>query len=72
MDDEYGRVIPDKSANLVETWKVLEAAYRQGKVRSIGLSNFNTKQVQKICDSALVQPHCLQVGCVIQTLNKHT
>ncbi|CAI2329375.1 unnamed protein product [Caenorhabditis sp. 36 PRJEB53466] len=45
----------------LETWKALEAAQKAGKARSIGLSNFNHKQIERVWDAAEVKPACLQV-----------
>jgi len=36
------------------TWKVLEDYVAQGKLKSIGVSNFNAKQMQKVMDVATV------------------
>lgn len=36
------------------TWKVMEDYVAQGKLKSIGVSNFNAKQMQKIMDVATV------------------
>lgn len=44
-----------------EAWKVLEEAQKAGKVRSIGLSNFNRKKFQEVLDVAEVTPQVLQV-----------
>jgi diketogulonate reductase-like aldo/keto reductase len=44
-----------------EAWKVLEEAQRAGKVRSIGLSNFNRAKFQQVLDVADVVPQVLQV-----------
>jgi 2,5-diketo-D-gluconate reductase A len=44
-----------------EAWKVLEEAQRAGKVRSIGLSNFNQTKFQQVLDVADVVPQVLQV-----------
>lgn len=40
----------------VETWKAMEKLVKSGKVRSIGLSNFNSKQITRILESAEVKP----------------
>ncbi|KRT79638.1 hypothetical protein AMK59_8530 [Oryctes borbonicus] len=45
----------------VATWTEMEQQIRSGLVRSIGLSNFNVKQVQKIYDSSKIKPAVLQV-----------
>jgi len=45
----------------LETWKVLEDAVKAGKVKSIGLSNFNTKQIQRVIDNAKIKPSVLQI-----------
>lgn len=45
----------------LETWKALEEAYKAKKVRAIGLSNFNHKQIQRVIDNAEVKPSVLQV-----------
>lgn len=44
-----------------EGWKVLEEALAAGKVRAIGLSNFNQRKFQEILDVAEVTPQVLQV-----------
>lgn len=44
-----------------QAWKVLEQAQREGKVRSIGISNFNRQKTQQILDVAEVVPQVMQV-----------
>ncbi len=44
-------------------WKLLENAVKQGKVRSIGLSNFESGRLEEILDMAEIQPAALQVEC---------
>lgn len=44
-------------------WKNLEAAVQDGKVRSIGLSNFESGRLEEILEMATVQPAALQVEC---------
>ncbi|XP_050311287.1 aldo-keto reductase family 1 member B1-like [Anthonomus grandis grandis] len=44
-----------------ETWKGMEECVDLGLTKSIGLSNFNSKQVQKILDSARIKPVMNQV-----------
>lgn len=58
--DEEGNVIFD-DVSYVETWKAMEACVDQGLVRSIGLSNFNSRQIQQIIDDCRIRPAVLQV-----------
>jgi len=45
----------------LETWKALENAVLVGKVRSIGLSNFNIKQIERVIANSTIKPAVLQV-----------
>ena len=45
----------------VEAWKVLEQAVQAGKVRSIGLSNFNRRKTQQVLDVADILPQIMQI-----------
>jgi diketogulonate reductase-like aldo/keto reductase len=47
--------------NIVEGYKGMEAAVRQGKVRSIGLSNFYERKFDQIMSIATIPPAVLQV-----------
>ena len=40
----------------------MEACVDQGLVRSIGLSNFNSRQIQQIIDDCRIRPAVLQVS----------
>lgn len=44
-------------------WRDMEKAVGQGKVRSIGLSNFESERLEEICAAAKVKPAALQVEC---------
>ncbi|XP_050398277.1 aldo-keto reductase family 1 member A1 [Patella vulgata] len=46
-----------------ETWKGMERAVALGKAKSIGVSNFNSKQVERICKSCTIKPVTNQVEC---------
>ncbi|XP_038616159.1 aldo-keto reductase family 1 member A1 [Tachyglossus aculeatus] len=46
-----------------ETWKALEALVGKGLVRALGLSNFNSRQIDDILSVAAVRPAVLQVEC---------
>lgn len=51
----------DMETSLLETWKAMEELVKCGKVRSIGLSNFNAYQVDCIVAGASIKPAVLQV-----------
>ncbi len=44
-------------------WKDMEKAVKAGKVRSIGISNFESERLEEICESASIKPSVLQVEC---------
>jgi diketogulonate reductase-like aldo/keto reductase len=54
-------MIPDL-IDLNEIWCFMEQAYKEGKVRAIGLSNFNEEQLLSVYDRAEIKPHCLEVS----------
>lgn len=41
----------------------MEKAVREGKVRSIGISNFESERLEEICEAATIKPSVLQVEC---------
>lgn len=45
----------------LETYRALEDAYKEGKLRAIGLSNFNHEEVQDIIDNSSVVPAVDQI-----------
>ncbi|XP_071085037.1 aldo-keto reductase family 1 member B1-like [Haliotis cracherodii] len=48
---------------LVDTWKGMEQVAREGKAKSIGVSNFNMQQIEMICKTATIKPATNQVEC---------
>lgn len=46
----------------IDTWRALEDLYKQGKLRALGLSNFNERQIQALYDQAEIKPQNLQVS----------
>ncbi|GEO63421.1 aldo/keto reductase [Companilactobacillus nantensis] len=47
--------------NSLETYRALSDAYKEGKIKAIGLSNFNPTQIQAILDSNDVKPTIDQI-----------
>lgn len=44
-------------------WKDMEKAVKAGKVKSIGISNFESERLEEICEAATIKPAVLQVEC---------
>lgn len=53
-------LIHQPAGNYVAGYKLMEKAYKEGKVKAIGLSNFSTAQIREILDSCEVKPSVLQ------------
>lgn len=65
---EGGELFPRKgdrvlfsNIDYLETWKALEKKVEEGKICSIGLSNFGIHQIQRIIDNSVIKPAVLQV-----------
>ncbi|XP_053574923.1 prostaglandin-E(2) 9-reductase [Bombina bombina] len=63
--DENGKIILDKNVDLCAVWEALEKCKDIGLVRSIGVSNFNKKQLEMILNKPGLKykPVCNQVEC---------
>ncbi len=44
-------------------WKDMEKAVKLGKVKSIGISNFESERLEELCEAATIKPTVLQVEC---------
>ena len=53
-------LIHQPSGNYVAGYRLMEKAYKEGKVKAIGLSNFTKEQIQEILDICEVKPAVLQ------------
>lgn len=53
-------LIHQPAGNYIAGYKQMEKAYTEGKVKAIGLSNFNQEQIQEILDMCEVKPAVLQ------------
>lgn len=59
--DEAGNMLYDIDTHYCDTWKAMENLVDEGLVRAIGLSNFNSKQVDEVVSKSRVKPAVLQV-----------
>lgn len=57
---EFGEVDRFEEGNK-EAWRALEDAYKEGKVKAIGLSNFNEEDIENILNSCSIRPMVNQV-----------
>lgn len=53
-------LIHQPAGNYTAGYRLMEKAYKEGKVKAIGLSNFNEEQIQEILDMCEVKPAVLQ------------
>ncbi|XP_055549594.1 1,5-anhydro-D-fructose reductase-like [Wyeomyia smithii] len=60
--DSAGKVLCSE-VDFCDTWKAMEQLVRTGKVRSIGVSNFNCSQLERLLSVSSIQPATNQVEC---------
>ena len=53
-------LIHQPAGNYIAGYQLMEKAYKEGRVKAIGLSNFNPRQIQEILDACEVKPAVLQ------------
>lgn len=53
--DENGKWIFE-DVDYLETWRGMEECVRQGLVRSIGISNYNSEQIERLLKVAKIKP----------------
>lgn len=58
-----GKTFIFSDADYVDTWKAMEKLVEAGLVKNIGLSNFNSKQIQRVLDVASIKPVGNQIEC---------
>ena len=61
--DEEGNMKYDLELHPTDTWMEMEKLVKKGLVRDIGVSNFNSKQIQEILDKGSIKPVTNQVEC---------
>ena len=58
--DSDGKAIVD-STDFTETWKEMEKMVKNGKCKSIGISNFSKAETERLLKSAEIKPACHQL-----------
>ncbi|KAJ1969729.1 hypothetical protein IWQ62_000431 [Dispira parvispora] len=58
--DSNGKPQLDTTVNLAETWKAMEELVHLGKVKHIGVANFNVAQLQDLIAGATIKPAVCQ------------
>ncbi|XP_049841193.1 1,5-anhydro-D-fructose reductase-like isoform X1 [Schistocerca gregaria] len=61
LKDNGEEMVLDMNTDHVNLWKAMEDQVDVGRARSIGLSNFNARQVKRVWQSARIRPANLQV-----------
>lgn len=49
----------------VAAWKAMEEFYNAGRIRAIGVSNFEPKHIKNLLDNTTIKPHVNQIGYFI-------
>jgi aldehyde reductase len=58
-----GGVSAWNDVDYLETWRGMEQCVKNGWVRSIGISNFNSEQIDRLLGAATIKPVVNQVEC---------
>ncbi len=56
-------ILHQQVGDYLSGYKTLEKAYHAGKVRAIGLSNFESERLEEVLSAAEIKPQILQVEC---------
>jgi len=59
--DSNGQLMYDNEIDLADTWKEMEKCVALGLTKSIGISNFNTQQIENILKSCTIKPVTNQI-----------
>ena len=54
-------ILHQPAGNYIEGYRKLEKAYKEGKLKAIGISNFNEAEIQEIMDKCEIKPTLIQV-----------
>ena len=61
--DDEGHFLLADEIEPVDTWRAMEKLVLKGLCKSIGLSNFNSKQIQELLDNCFIKPTILHAEC---------
>ena len=59
--DEDGKLITDEDCDYVDTWKNLQKLKKDGRAKSLGVSNFNTFQLRRLISETEITPSVNQI-----------
>lgn len=54
----------------IESWKAMEKLYKDGRIKSIGVSNFNVEQLKRLMEATEIKPMVNQIRVHIGAPNK--
>lgn len=69
-DNDLSRSKPASNVDYLDTWKAMENLVDLGVVKSIGVSNFNQSQCERILRSCRIQPAVNQIECHPELIEK--
>lgn len=58
-----GKTILDDEVDYLDTWKGMELVLEKGLTKNIGVSNFNSEQIQRLLKNCKVKPVTNQIEC---------
>ncbi len=67
--DEIGK---DCTEGNIQSWKAMEQLFKEGKIKSIGVSNFSPKDIQALLDTCEIVPMVNQIRYFIGNTQKDT
>lgn len=56
-------ILHQPAGDYLAGYEKLEAAYKEGKLRAIGISNFNESEIEKLLSNCEIAPSLIQVEC---------
>lgn len=64
--DKDNKLLINPSSSIEAVWQAMEEQVDKGRARSIGISNFNRSQIERVMKVARIQPANQQVGTPIE------